>query len=158
MHGKALPEELKWLHGYPQLWLRTLLMMRREVESHIAKSKIELAPFKPTRHCSKEEELRYLELKAEVDLRVQGQLHFLEIVKGRLDHVKALIGHESAVGALIVGDVVAHWIDLAEMIERGDYPAARDFANHWADKWRRLVRPATAQEQAMDMIRQRWGS
>ena len=87
LKNKSLtPTELRWLHDHPVTWLQALQEMRREVQAHIARTKLNLGPLKPG--DGEQPSAQYLEAKREVDQRVQRQQHFLSLVERRQAEVR----------------------------------------------------------------------
>jgi len=159
LRGKARPAEVQWLRAYPLLWLRVLVMTSQDVESHMGKDRLSLTAIKPKPGDGRQS-TEWLAAKAEHDARHTERLRFLGKVKHHIEEVKSLIGTDSVTGpgAQMIGDVVEAWVKLAEMIEEGDYSAARDFANFWAKRWSEYQPTKTQADEAMDAIRQKWGT
>lgn len=129
IYGRATPSEVAQLHASPLLWLRSLLVIRGEVESHIAKNQRDLAALKPPAgvHPSAE----YLEAKRGVDIRTQRRLHFLGIVTRRAEEVKALVGARP-IDQHIIGDVIEVLYRVSILAGAGEARQASDLAAYFA--------------------------
>lgn len=134
MRHQATPTELHWLHQHPLLWLRALVRMRHDTENHIAKDRLALTEKKPG---PGEAQHHWLRTKASLDRRTTARLHFIEKVKNRTEEVKALVGADSALDAMLVGDVIADLLSLAQLAQAGDLRAVRDKSLFMAERWAR---------------------
>lgn len=131
---RATAQQIAWLYEHPMLWLRALQAVVREVESHLAKSRASLARIKPPPGTA--ENAEYMAAKNEVDTRSVSRIHVLNLAKGRVEEVKALLGPESAaMGHLSMGDLIAIMTDIAGLADEGDLANAADKAMFWARKW-----------------------
>lgn len=128
IHGEATNGQIQWLHENILLWLRALVRIRQEVESHIAKDRIDLAPLKPP--AGRHPDQRYLDAKAECDKRTQKRLHFMQIVERRAEEVKAHLGSANRV---MLGDIIEAFLDIEVLIQNEDHYDAASKASHWAD-------------------------
>lgn len=128
IYGKASHSELAWLHEHVPLWLRALVRIRHEVESHIAKDRIDLAPLKPP--AGKNADQKYLDAKAEFDKRTQRRLHFMQIVERRTEEVKAMLG---PLDKLMLGDIIEAFLDIEVLIQNEEHFDAASKASFWAD-------------------------
>lgn len=122
--GYATTEDIDWLYAHPLLWLRALIALRRRVENHIAKDRLSMTAHKPGSGANQAEWLR---AKHRHDIRIRDRLHFLDLVKERIEEVKPSVGSERA-DRMIVGDVIADMLDLAQIADEGDLDGAREKA------------------------------
>jgi hypothetical protein len=130
------PNELVWLREHPLLWMRALIVMQREAENHIAKDRMDMNEHKPVNgEHDKATQAAWMRLKGQLDQRTKARLHFIQKVKARKDEVKALIGSDSAVDRMLVGDVIGDILEIAELARMGDLRAVQSKAYFDADKW-----------------------
>lgn len=132
LRGDVTAAEMAWLHAHPMLWLRILTSIKREVENHIAKDKRSITESKP---LPGEDNREWLRVRAQYDRRVTNRLHFNELVKGRIEQVKTLFSVESAVDRMLVGDVIADMVALADMADAGLLDAVARKSQFLAEKW-----------------------
>ncbi|WP_433078953.1 hypothetical protein ACQP1P_38795 [Dactylosporangium sp. CA-052675] len=133
---RAAPAELRWLYDHPVLWLRALIQVELDVNSHIEKSKSNLVDLKPDPGVAPSRE--YLDAKAELDRRNANRAHFKRLVEKRKAEVVTIIGTDRPI---IAGDFVYLLVRLAELIADDEVTNARDFALYWADRLARESPP-----------------
>lgn len=138
LHGNATPSDVASLYAQPLLWLRALQRIRRDVETHIGKDRSSIAHLAPGQ--GENASSAYLEALNEVRARSAKRLHFKQIVETRIEEVKALLGPESAVGFMTVGDLIEIMSDISMLADEGDLAAAADKANFWAKRWTERVK------------------
>jgi hypothetical protein len=128
--------EMTWLQDHKLLWLRALTVMQREAENHIAKDRMDMNAYKPTNGADATvEQAEWIRLKGQLDQRTKHRLHFIQKVKARKEEVKGLIGAASAVELMLVGDVIAHMFDLADLAAAGEFENVQAKALHLAERW-----------------------
>ena len=133
LKGAAQSGDIAWLHANPLMWLRALIRISRDIEVHIAKDRAGIAHLKPSGTGRTPPE--WLAAKAGHDARTKGRMHFQQIVKTRIEEVKAILGPEPATGFLSVGDLIEVMEEIAEMADEGDLAAAADKARYHARLW-----------------------
>lgn len=128
---KATASDVRLLHDHPLMWLRALSRICKEVDNHIAKDRLTLAGHKPASgtHASD----AYLMLKAEVDKRSLGRLHFKAILDRRIEDVKSIIGPDP-LNRLTVGDMIDTLLAIIEDAYEGDFDAVNDRARFWVER------------------------
>ena len=137
LHGAARPDQIRWLHEHPLLWLRALTGIKRDVESHIGNDRMSVSGMKPAPGGNP---TAWLAVKAELDGRTLRRQHFLIRVRARLDEVCSLLGSEPAAGHWLIGEVVAVLTNIEAALEDDDVRAATDIAHHHAKRWAAQLR------------------
>lgn len=127
----ATGEETAWLREHPILWLRALTQVRDEVESHIGRDRLRIAPLKPSRGEVASNE--YLAQKRIIDEVNSRRVHFLKILDRRKSEVIVMCGPESI--SPIVGDAVSAMLRISRLIEEGKPEAARRIAETSIVNW-----------------------
>lgn len=130
VHGDARPDQVRWLHEHPTLWLRALYRIKRDTTTHIGQDRAKLTPLKP--RPGQDPSPEYMELKAAVTERSSGRLNFMRRVEERMDEVAALIDPRPVPGYWSIGQLISHFLEIAELADAGDLAAAADKALHQA--------------------------
>ncbi len=142
---RATPAQVEWLHQHPLLWLRALIGMRHDAETHIAKDKLGYSELKPG---VEGDHVTWRRIKADLDRRTLARTHFIWKVASRMEEVKALIGAEAAVDRMLVGDVIADMLRvayLARIGRLGDTAGlAESVASRWAERYGSLSQEGTS--------------
>lgn len=127
---KALPTEIAWLYEHPILWLRALQQIRKEVQNHLCKARLNLNAKRtfPVMGAPPPEYLEYKQQQAGLQLK---QRHFLRLVERRLEDVTTLLGTDKPVSN---ADYVRALLSLAQLIDDEDVQAAHDLALDMADR------------------------
>ncbi len=138
LYGKTTPREIERLHQNPQLWLRTLYAIRKEVEAHIAQRKVDLDGMKPPVLPERE----YISARAQFSDERSRRLNFRKRVINHISEVTALCGSEPMIDCKIIGDVVAAFVEISMAAELGDMGKVREISAYWANV---VVRAQTQQ-------------
>lgn len=128
---RATTQQVQLLYENPLLWLRALLQIRRQIQNHIAKDRRQLGARKPS--PGEIATAEYLAAKAGMDERTARRLHVIELVNGRLEDVKVILG-PTPPDPMIVGDVIEAFTDIAQLADGGELESAADKAWHWAKR------------------------
>lgn len=130
LRQQASPEERRRLHENPVLWLKVLTRLQLDVEGHIGKDHLRLATMKPM--PGEQPSHEYIMEKKACSTRTSRRMHFLGIVKKRMNEVAAICGDQPVP---LVGDVVTILVKIIMLIEDGKTDNARCLAQTFVEKW-----------------------
>lgn len=130
LRNNVTPEERRWLHEHPQLWLRALIEMQHAAESHIAEDRKRVHSRRPEPGKPQD---AYLREKRKLDERESRRLIFLRTVRLKKHEVAAICGTGPA--QLMMGDVIATIIKIGMLIDTGEITSAREYIETCARKW-----------------------
>lgn len=134
--GKATPAQVAWLYAHPIMWEHALREIIRDIESHIAKQRLELDPLKPKPGVAAS--AAFLAARRAVSEQTQRRLHFARIVDSRRKEVESLIGPDPT-SRITAGELVTLFTRIAELAEDDDITSVIATTRHWAHK----LNPAT---------------
>lgn len=134
--GKVATAHLTWLHEHPLMWLRALIQVKKDVQTHIAKARADIAHLKPTQGVSttREQAHDWSIVRRRVETESLNRLHFIRIVEKRIDEVNALIGTEPF-DRTTTGEAVNAMLTLAQLASEDDMEAVINMAHACARRW-----------------------
>lgn len=124
LRDEVTGKERRWLNHHPLLWMRALVCLQRETESHIAESRARLRATSPP---------------PGEDDRIARKLTFLRKVKRRKAEVVVLCGPEGATP--IVGDILHTLAKIDDLLRTADVTGAIRLVDHALATFSAVHRP-----------------
>ena len=136
---RADAAQVRWLATHPVWWLRALVQAEMDVNSHIEKSRQDLAALRAAgAQGGREDQARYLAAKIEGAARDQARVHFKRLVERRKADVVSTF--PAAIDKNTFGDVLARLAVAAQLIDDEEITAARDLILSTAEKLGKDIR------------------